>query len=446
MNYFNFKYLKIYFSIILILIVFFSNFCFASITTTSTINSESLDINSEACILIDEDNDKILYEKNAYAKMYPASTTKVMTAILTTEKCNNLDSIATVSYYAVHSVPYSYSIANLQVGEKITIRNLLNVLMIASANDAAFVLAQYISNNCTNDYPTDESQTSKDSFTSSIASFADLMNAKATEIGTQNTHFVNPNGIHSDDHYSTAYDLALLCKYARKIPLLVSTVATFSCSLPSSNVYDGEERTFNTTNLLLHRARSGYYQYATGFKTGYTDAAQYCIIATATKNDRNLIVVVLHSDNTTDFNTSRESDCKKLFEYGFNKYSYKTLIAENSLVTSTKIFNGSSETKNLNLVAKNELKALLKNDTIIDISPKITIHIALAPITKGTILGTATYTIDGKTYTTDLVAQNDVYASNYLTIIWILLGIFAILLFIVTHKELKRSKKLHRHN
>ena len=156
---------------------------------------ENINTYCEACILMNADNGKILYSKNADEKMYPASTTKVMTAILALENCNLTD-IVTVSHDAIFNVPYGYSIANLQEGEEISINALLHVLLIPSANDAAFVLAEHIAG--------------------SVDAFSDMMNEKAKEIGCKNTHFVNPNGIHSEDHYSIAYDLALIGQYAMR--------------------------------------------------------------------------------------------------------------------------------------------------------------------------------------------------------------------------------------
>ena len=159
----------------------FSNFSYAE--------NEDIETFSPVALLMDAKTGKVLYEKNGYEQNYPASTTKLMTAILTVENCD-LSDIATVSYNAVMSVPYDYTNAALQVDEELTIEQLLNVLLIPSANDAGNVLAEHIAG--------------------SIESFATMMNTKALEIGCKNTHFTNPSGIHNDDHYSTAYYLSLI--------------------------------------------------------------------------------------------------------------------------------------------------------------------------------------------------------------------------------------------
>ena len=180
---------------------------------------DPLDIHADSCILIEPNSTKVLYEKNSAKKVYPASTTKLLTAILTTEFVNDLNEKALVSYYAVKSVPPTYSIANLQPGEQVSINDLLNSLLVGSANDSAYVLAQYIINHG-NNFPYDESYDSEKNFNNSIEQFAELMNRRAKELGCKDSNFRNPNGIHDDFHYSTARDLAIIGRTAYKNPVL----------------------------------------------------------------------------------------------------------------------------------------------------------------------------------------------------------------------------------
>ena len=163
------KTLKNLFNIFILFIIILFN-----IMTTSFGATEEVSTYSPTCLLMEASTGKVIYDKNGYEKAYPASTTKIMTAILTLEHCNLTD-VATASYEAVYSVPVGYSNANIQVGEELTINQLLNVLLINSANEAANVLAEHIAG--------------------SVDSFATMMNAKAEEIGCLNTHFVNPNGV-----------------------------------------------------------------------------------------------------------------------------------------------------------------------------------------------------------------------------------------------------------
>ncbi len=223
----------------------------------SLASTDDVYVDAPVALLMDSASGKILYEREAKAKRFPASTTKIMTAILALEN-RNLTDTATVSENAVSSIPYSYTIANLQIGEVLTYEKLLFALLLPSANDAAIVIAEDIGG--------------------SVEGFSDKMNTKAREIGCENTHFVNPNGIHHEEHYSTAYDLALIGRYAMKNELFRKFVSTPQYTLPATEKYDKEDRIFTTTNRLMNPSSSNYYSYTTGIKTGYTDPARklYC--------------------------------------------------------------------------------------------------------------------------------------------------------------------------
>ena len=397
--------------LLIILLLTLNIFCMNSFAETSLPS-----VYSPACILIDADSGKILYSKNANTKMYPASTTKIMTAILTLENCK-LDDVAIASHNAVYSIPYGYSVATIQEGEELTIEQLLNVLLIPSANDAAVVLAEHIAG--------------------SVEAFSDMMNSKAVELGCKNTHFVNPNGIHDEEHYSTAYDLALIGKYAMQFDTFRTIVQKTSYSLSKTNKYDKEDRLFNTTNDLIKKNYSSsptnyYYQYATGAKTGYTDAAKSCIVATATKDDISLIAVVLHSGTTAEGLSQRALDCKTLFEYGFNNYSIKSIAEKDSVAEQISIKNSTKETESLDLLYSDDLSGLVPDDVDIStIAPNIKLTENLsAPILEGTNLGTITYTIDGFDYSCNLIASHTVYKSNFTkTLLELILLIFFLFLF-----------------
>lgn len=420
----NFIKIKKLLLLLIILLLTLNIFCMNSFAETSLPS-----VYSPACILIDADSGKILYSKNANTKMYPASTTKIMTAILTLENCK-LDDVAIASHNAVYSIPYGYSVATIQEGEELTIEQLLNVLLIPSANDAAVVLAEHIAG--------------------SVEAFSDMMNSKAVELGCKNTHFVNPNGIHDEEHYSTAYDLALIGKYAMQFDTFRTIVQKTSYSLPKTNKYDKEDRLFNTTNDLIKKNYSSsptnyYYQYATGAKTGYTDAAKSCIVATATKDDISLIAVVLHSGTTAEGLSQRALDCKTLFEYGFNNYSIKSIAEKDSVAEQISVKNSTKETESLDLLYSDDLSGLVPDDVDIStIAPNIKLTENLsAPILEGTNLGTITYTIDGFDYSCNLIASHTVYKSNFTkTLLELILLIFFLFLFakFLHFKNKKNSK------
>ena len=212
-----------------------------------TIASTDLSIDSGACILLDADYGKILYEKNSKQRMYPASTTKVMTAILTAENCNLQDNV-TVSYWSISSVPAGYVMGHITPGQVLTVEQLLNITMVISANDAAYVLAEYIANLDNPNYLKDSSEEAKVSFENSIAKFSEMMNAKAKELGCLDTNFVNPNGIHNENHYSTAYDLSLIGKYAYSNSIIKNIASKSVYSLPEKSVNNYTKHT--TTNNL----------------------------------------------------------------------------------------------------------------------------------------------------------------------------------------------------
>ena len=388
---------------------------------------------SPSTLLMDLDSGKILYSKNANTRMYPASTTKIMTAILTIENCQLTDT-AIASHNAIYSVPSGYSHANIQEGEELTIEQLLNVLLIPSANDAAFVLAEHIAG--------------------SVEAFADMMNAKAVEIGCKDTHFVNPNGIHDENHYSTAYDLALMGKYAMQYDVFRDIASKTSCSLPATDKYPREDRLFNTTNDLLKEnhsraANNYYYPYASAGKTGYTDAAQNCIVATAKKDDISLLAVVLHGERTDDGLSQRALDCKTLFEYGFNNYKHEVIAHKGDVAKEIEVSGGTNDSKNLNLVYSEDITALVPiNYDVSSTTPNIKLTETMyAPITEGTNLGSITFSIDGFDYSCDLLASHTVYKSNMSkTVIELCLVLAFLLLFakILKFKN-KRAKKRYKH-
>lgn len=175
-----------------------------------------LNIHSDAAILMDYKTGTVLYSKASEEKMYPASTTKILTAILALEKCN-LDDVVTVSKSAISSIPSGYSSAYLSEGEEISVNDLISVFLVHSANDAGYVLAEHISG--------------------SIDEFANLMNEKALEIGCKNTHFTNPSGIHDENHYTTAYDLALIAKYCMQNSKFRNIVSMKTCTINSTNKF-----------------------------------------------------------------------------------------------------------------------------------------------------------------------------------------------------------------
>ena len=216
--------------IILILIstfisfIIYTNPSYATTTTdnkSSSVPAPDFTLASEGAVLIDSATGKILYGKNENKKLYPASTTKILTAIIAIEHCK-LNEKITASYDAVMSLPSDYSNAAIQPNETLEFKDLLDMFLIQSANEIGTIFAEHISGN--------------------VENFAVLMNKKATELGCKNSNFTNPSGIHDENHYSTAYDMALIAKYCMKNQTFRNTVAKPSCTIAATDKY--EERYF----------------------------------------------------------------------------------------------------------------------------------------------------------------------------------------------------------
>lgn len=281
----------------------------------------SINIYSESAILIEEKTGKVLYEKGMHDKKYPASTTKILTAILAIENCD-LSEKVTASYEAVTSIKEGYTKADIQPGESFTVDELLKVLILQSANEAANVLAEYISG--------------------SVPEFAKLMNQKAKEIGCVDSNFVNANGEHNENHYSSAYDLAIIARYCMQNQTFRDLVKTMECSLPNTEFWSEEqiqehgERIFKNTNNLLIPGNKYYYPYAIGIKAGFTTPAKNCLISASNKNGFETIAVVLHAESTEDGSSARYIDTINLFEYGYNNYNLQEILKEYNIEENSK--------------------------------------------------------------------------------------------------------------
>lgn len=347
-------------------------------TFTTSYADKKLDVSAEAAILIDANTGKILYEKNAHKPMFPASTTKIMTAILALEY-GNLDDIVVID----DKTPYEISGSHiaLEPGEMITLKDLLYALLIESANDAALAIAKHISGSTQN--------------------FADLMNKKAKEIGAKNTHFTNPHGLPDKNHTTTAYDLAMMAKYAMENDTFRSIVKNYKYTIPPTNKKD-EPRYLKSANRLLYGTGSGNkivvdgktvnikYDGADGIKTGYTYVAQQCLVATAKRGDLRLISVVLHAVGTNVY-----VDTHKLLNYGFDNYTTKQLSFKNEFIKNIDVIKGDKPfvTGIINKSVFSIIPRGRENDIVKDIilPDKIT-----APITKDQVIGRVEYKLDGE--------------------------------------------------
>lgn len=281
---------------------------------------------STAALVMDAENGQVLYEKEADRKMYPASTTKIMTALLALEK-SSLDEMVEVSSEA-SSVDGSR--VGLQPGEKLPMEHMLYMLMLTSANDSAEAIAEHLGG--------------------SAAGFAGLMNRRAGELGAGDTHFTNPHGLPDPEHYTTARDLALIGREAMRNEAFRRIAGTVNIKLDRRKYMSPEllqsvekleqvhgplQEDFYTHNRLLTGGYSGY-QGANGIKTGYTVDAGQCIVASARRDGREMIAVVLNSQGS-----SLWTDAAALMDYGFQAFAPVELITPRQMITDAPVKNGS---------------------------------------------------------------------------------------------------------
>lgn len=398
--------MKLHVKKIFLLSFFILALLFSNLNIVYAADTNAPELVSRAAILMDNKTNKILYDKNSNERMFPASTTKILTAILVLENCD-LNEIITASYDAVMSIPEGYVTANIDGDEQLTVEQLLQLLLVHSANDAANVLAEYVGG--------------------SIESFVSMMNTKVNELGLTNTHFTNTYGLQDDNHYTTAYDLSVIMQYCLKNDDFRRIAGSASCSIPATNKSD--VRSYTSTNQLLVPSNPNYYSYVTVGKTGFTTEAGECLVSCAYKNDLELICVVL-GGTVVDGVSTRFSESKTLYEYGFNNFSLKNIANPGDIITQIEVPNATSDTKSLELAFTDSIYALVNtSDLETNYTPEIQLHSDIsAPITQGDVLGSVVYTIDGIQYTSDIVATHNVEASQLLQFVLQIGGLFIVLL------------------
>lgn len=319
--------------------------CFSCIFAKETLN-----INSKTAVAMDADSSIILHDKNMNQKIYPASTTKILTAILAIENLD-LNKSVVVSETAIQ-IPWDSSSVYLKKGEVITVNDLLYCLMLNSGNDAANVLAEAVSGD--------------------IASFVKLMNDKLKEIGCTNTNFTNAHGYSDDNHYTTALDMAKILSYCIKNEEFVKIMSTKSYIVKATNKTNENRYLYNTNRLILTKEDSVYarfYEYCIGGKTGYTDEAGRTLVTFGRKDNKTVIVCIFGA-STNGSQDVRYTDAINLFEYSFNNFS-KKVIAEASNYTFNYINTNSK--LNYTLGLKENFEIMYSNNETPDFSYTINI-------------------------------------------------------------------------
>lgn len=376
----------------------------AFLLPTTAMAVEAPEIEATAALLVDADYDTVLYELNAHEKRYPASITKIMTALLALEAVDRGELALTDTITApdgIHNgLTSDATTQNIRSGEEMSLLDLLYCLLLPSANEAGNVVAYVVSG--------------------STNAFVELMNQRAAELGMTGTHFTNTHGLHDDDHYSTAWDIWLLAKEAMENETFREIVATTEYTVPATNL--SEERHFYNTNALLSplKYRGYVYQPAIGIKTGSTTEGGLCLVSAAEQDGRTLYCVVLGAELAHQEDNSYKRmnfvETTRLFEWGFDNFSYRTILESSDPVQQVEVTL--SDTDYVLVRPEGSLAALLPNDLdISEFEQEYTLYSESveAPVSEGQVLGKVTLTYNGEEYgSLDLVALNDVERSDLL--------------------------------
>lgn len=361
---------------------------------------------AKGAILYELNTDTVLLEQDADARLYPASTTKLMTALVAMEYGNPED-IITVPAEAVDGLFELGSASYLLAGEEISFMDLMEYMLIASGNDAANAMAIHISG--------------------SISAFADLMNNRAQELGCTNTHFVNPHGLHDEEHYTSARDLLRIAKAAMENPTIAEIVAKDEVVLPITNKHP-QTTTKYTTNYLISRksTREYHYEGAIGIKTGTTTPAGLCLVAACVKGDYTYYTVVLGAEKGENGERNQFIETAKLFDYGAENFSQQVMLSSSEPIAEVPV-RLSNEKDSVVVTPSENITAMLPNDfETSDLTMKYTVEESVAaPVQAGDVLGKLTVSYEGKTWQLDLVASSDAARSTVLYILDRITGFFA---------------------
>lgn len=400
-----------------------------SVTADAATFDIDFDTSCKSLYLENLDTGITVYEKEADTRRYPASTTKIMTYIITVEHVSDLkNTYVTVKGDILHMLDGTgSSMAGLKENEKVSIYQLLCCLMIHSGNDAALVLADYIGKG-------------------DISKFVDMMNDKAKELGCENTHFSNPHGLNDPNHYTTVKDMATMAKYALTLPEfadITNTVISFCL---------GEDRYLLTTNYMIDSSRGGdyYYPYARGIKTGSTgNDSGYCLVSTAVKNGYTYLCVAFgapyEDKNGESYDNGAMIDSKNLYEWAFDNLEIKTVMDKNDLVKEIQL-NYAWNKDSIQLTPATSYSTILPDDVdISSIDKTYDIPESIdAPVKEGDKVGSVTLSYANQELVTiDLLASETVERSELLTALdsihsvitskWFIITVIAIVILFIAY-------------
>ena len=406
-------------------------------------------VTSKAVYLENLDTGLVLYEKNIDQQMYPASLTKIMTAILVLENVKDLDGETSTYPMWIQDMLYgtNASLGGLIVGEELTIRQLLTSALVQSGNESAMILAGYVGSGGMADFmPRD------------ITTFVEMMNDKAKALGCTGTHFTNPTGLHSDNHYTTARDMVIMAKYAMQNPIFASIVKNYAVQLGQTNKHSDLWQ--YSTNKMLLTSSPYYYAPVVGIKTGSTDEAGRCVVSQAEDSGYHYFCVVMGAPVTAAEPFQNFIETRQLYRWAFGNFSLKTLLEQGELMAEVPV-KYSGDGKVAKLAVKDDVVKLLRDDISLD---SIIYNTELpesveAPIAAGDTVGTLHIMLMGEEIgTAELVATQDFTLSWFrkalgtigailsstaakIVLIVIVIAVIAYIVYAVQHNK---KKKRHR--
>lgn len=417
-------------------------------------NENIQNIEGTGAVLMDALEGNILYQKNPHMHLYPASTTKILTALIAIEN-GDLNEIVTVGD-EIDLVNEDGSKANLIKGERISLINLLRGLLIPSGNDAACTIAVHMAGKI--------SENPNMNIADAMSYFSKVMNQRAKRLGALDSNFINPHGYHDLNHYSTPFDMALIAREAIKKEIFREIVNTSHYEMPILMEMDdiSKDKTYHkwiNTNELIRKNSKYYYKFASGIKTGYTAPAGNCLVSFAEKDGLQLICVILKSSYT-----GRWSDSKILLNYGienFEKYYIKranesvcVLEAGNPLIRGKGVFNAISDRDVFKVIKKEDvprIKMHMEFDKrLIKINEKSSAIRLKKSLSKGQIIGKVTFSLDGYTIgNANLLSERDV-KKNWETVfigdaeILTLIIMLIILIIILARGKFRTNFRKHK--
>ena len=362
-------------------------FLFSSFMFFNVVHASQLTNYAKSAILVEPTTKKVIYKLNENERLAPASMTKIMTLLLIMEAIDNGNiSLNDEVLISSNAANMGGSQVFLEANSKIKVEELIKSIAIASGNDAAVAMAEYIGG--------------------STQEFVNMMNNKVKELGLKNTNFVNVHGLDEDNHYSSAYDMAMIALELLKYPNILKYTSLYEDYLVKP---DGSKTWLVNTNKLVR-----FYDGVDGLKTGYTGKAGYCLTSTAKKNNIRFLTVVMGEDTSEH----RSLDTTNMLNYAFANYKVNNIINKDDVITNVKVLRGVKD--NINVYVKEEVNDVIKHNEEKEYSYQKEINTLKAPLKSGDVVGKLKV-IDNNNILVkevDLVVKEDINKNNFFTLFY----------------------------